>query len=216
LIEIFIGQLPLFLVWAAYLSLHSLLAAHACRRWLIHWLPALGERYRAAYNVLALLALIPIFILARQNPGSVLWVWQGAAAIVADTLAVLALVALPWASRGYDLKSFAGFPGDAGAPKFVIAPAHRYVRHPWYALGLLVLWTRDMNAAMFASAFAITLYLPIGIVLEERKLIAAFGRRYLQYRQRVSPLLPLPWRTLTAAEARELTADDRPLEPASH
>lgn len=201
------GQLPLFLAWTVYLALHSALAAPSCRQRLVAVLPVLGSHYRLAFNAFALAALVPIVILAGANPGPEIWAWRGIGKAIADGAAVLAILLLPLTTRGYDLKSFLGVAPPAGAAHLVISPAHRFVRHPWYAIGLVVLWTRDMNASLLATALAVSFYLPIGIYLEERKLIAEFGRRYLRYRQRVAPLVPLPWRILSPSEARELLAE---------
>lgn len=87
---------------------------------------------------------------------------------------------------------------------FRISPLHRHVRHPWYALGLVLIWTRDMNAPLLISALAITLYLILGSRLEEKKLEAHFGAAYRDYKDKVPALLPLPWKRLSAAEADAL------------
>jgi len=90
---------------------------------------------------------------------------------------------------------------------FRISPLHRYVRHPWYFLSLVIVWTRDMNAAMLLSAIVITAYFVVGSRLEERKLIAYHGERYRRYMEKVAGLVPLPWKVLSPEEARELLAE---------
>jgi steroid 5-alpha reductase family enzyme len=90
--------------------------------------------------------------------------------------------------------------------RFHLSPLHRWVRHPWYFLGLVIVWTRDMSAAMFVSALFITAYFAIGSRLEERKLLVYHGERYRRYRERVAGLVPLPWKMLSRAEAGELLA----------
>jgi len=86
------------------------------------------------------------------------------------------------------------------------------VRHPWYFLGLVLIWTRDMDPAFLLSASAMTLYFVVGSLLEERKLIRYHGEVYRRYRKRVPGLIPLPWKYLPAEEADRLVADyrDRP------
>jgi protein-S-isoprenylcysteine O-methyltransferase Ste14 len=59
-----------------------------------------------------------------------------------------------------------------------------------------------MNAAWLVSAIAITLYFAIGSWFEERKLIAIHGDAYRRYRDKVPALLPLPWKFLSAEEAK--------------
>jgi len=83
------------------------------------------------------------------------------------------------------------------------------VRHPWYSLGLVLLWTRDMDPALLTSAVLTTLYIGVGSRLEERKLIVFHGEIYRRYRGRVPALIPSPWRYLTGEEAEALLRHDR-------
>ena len=109
-------------------------------------------------------------------------------------------------SQAYAMNDFLGL-GVLGGAKhierdvFRLSAAHRYVRHPWYSFGLVIVWTRDMNAAMLVSALAITIYFVAGSRLEERKLIETHGDTYRRYRERVPGLLPLPSKRLGRAEA---------------
>ena len=89
--------------------------------------------------------------------------------------------------------------------RFVIGRWHRYVRHPWYSLALVLLWNRQMDGVLLVNALAITGYLLLGSWLEERKLERQFGEGYRRYRQRVPALLPRPRRCLSVAEAERLT-----------
>lgn len=58
-----------------------------------------------------------------------------------------------------------------------------------------------MNESLLVSALAITAYLVVGSMLEERKLIANFGNAYQQYREAVPALIPLPWKYLSVEAA---------------
>jgi hypothetical protein len=42
--------------------------------------------------------------------------------------------------------------------------------------------------------------------MEERKLIAYHGKRYLRYMGKVAGLVPLPWKTISKAEAFALVS----------
>ena len=69
----------------------------------------------------------------------------------------------------------------------------RYIRHPLYAGGMLVLigfWLYIPNLATLITAGTAILYTFIGISLEEKKLIKQYGNKYRDYRQRVPMLIP--------------------------
>jgi protein-S-isoprenylcysteine O-methyltransferase Ste14 len=168
--------------WTLYGLIHSLLASHCCKAW-------------------------PPLILLFSYPGSPLWHWPGALGWVADGAALAAIAGFIATFRIYDTSEFLGTRQlrnrsaalDDQAPMSV-SWAHRFVRHPWYFLGLVVIWTREMNAALLTTAVILTLYVIAGSRLEERKLDDLYGERYRAYRQRVPALLPLPWRYLSRRE----------------
>lgn len=196
-------------MWLAYFALHSLLASRRLKALAVARWPTAARRYRLAYNLLAALALLPIGAWMLFHPGPVFWAWHGTAAWIANGLALLALLGFQLSARHYDMKSFLGLRPElpTAAGMLHISPWHRYVRHPWYSLALVIIWTRDMNAAMLVSALCLSAYLVIGSRFEEAKLIAEFGDTYRRYRARVPGLLPWPGKRLDEAEARRLRED---------
>lgn len=201
----------LALGWVAYATLHSLLAALHCKAWVTrHW-PRFAPYYRLVFNLQSVILVLPLAWATYAIPGDWLWRWTGIGAWFANGLTLAAISGFLLASGTYDMGEFLGTKPlhekrrDAVEHEgFRISPLHRYVRHPWYALALILIWTRDMNAPLLVSALAITLYFVIGSWLEERKLAAHFGAAYRDYRQQVPGLIPLPWKRLTAAEAERL------------
>jgi protein-S-isoprenylcysteine O-methyltransferase Ste14 len=170
--------------------------------------------FRLVYNLLAVILLLPPLALVYLWHGDWLWAWQGAWLVLTEGLAILALLGFVYSLRYYDSQEFLGLRHwqegrlEAGEQELlVISPMHRFVRHPWYSLGLLLLWTQPMDAALLLSAVWISLYLVIGIYWEESRLIAAHGEIYRRYQQAVPPLLPRPWRYMTRLEAVSLLAE---------
>jgi protein-S-isoprenylcysteine O-methyltransferase Ste14 len=196
------------LAWLAYGALHSWFASNQFKDWIAaHW-PGTMPSYRLGFNLSATLLLLPVLWLTHRYVGAA--VWNGPRWI-AWPAAAISLAGFAWSMKWYDGATFLGLRQwrdrvgpDAEREAFTISPLHRHVRHPWYALGLLLLWTRDLNAAWLVAAVAITFYLLLGSRLEENKLIALYGEAYRRYRRRVPGLVPLPGRSLGAEEARTL------------
>jgi len=196
-------------MWAWYFTLHSALASRTVKTWVsAHW-PGFQPYYRLAYNLAATLFLIPCLYILHSYQGAPLWHWQGVERWLADGLALTAVAGFLWSLRYYDMREFLGlsqtrYP-DQGR-HLSLSPFHRFVRHPWYFFGLIIIWTRDMDPVWLTSCIAITLYLAIGSHLEERKLEEKFGELYRRYQQRVPGLIPLPGRYLSHTEALEIVA----------
>ena len=192
--------------WLAYGAVHSWLAADGVKAWVQRRWSGIAPAYRLVYNGLAALLLIPPLWLTLRSPGEALWHWPGWLAWPAAAIAVAGFV---WSQRWYDTGEFLGLRqwrrrDSREHEGFVLSPLHRHVRHPWYSLGLLLLWTRDLNAAWLTTAVALTVYVVIGSRIEERKLIARYGDAYREYMRRVPALIPWPGRHLSPAESQAL------------
>lgn len=202
---------PLLLCWSGYFALHSILASLAVKRRLAASYPHLMPLYRLGFNILSVLLLLPIFWLMYKNPGPALWRWEGIGAWFANGLALAALGGFLRSLRDYDMQEFLGFrqwkshtQRAEDQEHFHLSLFHRFVRHPWYFFALILIWTRDMSAAMLLSSVMMTLYFIIGSRQEEKKLLVYHGKIYRRYMERVPGLIPLPWKSLTAKEAEAL------------
>lgn len=66
-----------------------------------------------------------------------------------------------------------------------------YVRHIRYIFGLFILWlSPSMTRNSLIASIALTAYIFIGIVYEERKLLHEFGTDYAHYQLTTPRLLP--------------------------
>ncbi len=187
------------LLWASFGFGHSLLADARVKARLK---PYFRAGYRLAYNSLAVLHVLAIVAIGA-------WLFRGAAPFALPLHVKVAqwvglgfgagifLVAL----SGYDLARLMGTAQwkAARAGQFLddeealrTDGLHRYVRHPLYSGGFLILWGRVTDESSLAAAIWASLYLVIGTYFEERRLRARFGEMYARYRAQVPAYLP--WR----------------------
>ena len=205
--------LLLVALWGLYALLHSMLASLPAKRYISSHYPPIMPWYRLGFNILAVILLLPPLYLTWLWRGPLLWQWSGPLFWLANILALLAVAGFFWTLRFYSGAEFLGLSQAHRKEKsvtdqehFSLSPLHRYVRHPWYALGLVIIWTRDMDTMFLATALVITIYFVIGSRLEERKLESYHGDVYREYRKRVPGLFPLPWRHLSKEQEQMLLA----------
>jgi protein-S-isoprenylcysteine O-methyltransferase Ste14 len=203
----------LLVAWLVYFAVHSALASLRVKTWMAVHHPGLMPLYRIAFNSIASLGLLPILWLLYSHPGPVVWAWSGIWAWLGNVLALAAIAGFFYTLRDYDTSEFLGVRqwrnrtrSVADQEGFHLSPVHRFVRHPWYFFSLVILWTRDMSAAMLITALIITAYFIVGSRLEEKKLIAYHGERYRRYMRKVSGLVPLPWKTISKPQAIALVS----------
>ncbi len=186
--------LYLALYWALWCALHSALAEPALTRPLER---LCGAFYRIFYNVFSILSLLPLLFFTRQVRGELIFVWHGWEQVVQGVLLVAAGVLFVLGGRRYDLKIFLGLAasGQGLAAKVGLDTSGvlNWVRHPWYLAGLLVLWARHLTLADLVVNAVLVFYLWVGTLLEERKLVRAYGEEYRRYQRRVSMLVPWKW-----------------------
>lgn len=199
------------LLWLAYFALHSLFASLWLKSRIASRMPKLMPWYRLIFNTLAMILLLPPVALMGWLQGEPLWYFEGYWNWLRFALMGLAMAGFVWSLRYYDGREFIGLRQIAQGQRDIrdqerlhISPLHRFVRHPWYSLGLVLVWTQEMDPARLLSALLISGYLVVGSKLEERKLTVYHGERYRRYCARVPGLIPLPGRHLTRQEAQSL------------
>ena len=192
----------LILLWIAWCALHSALVSPSVTLVIRNRFPYVSRYYRFAYNIVAVVTLIPVLLYSYSFRGPVLFSWQGPWRVVQVALAASALFFFVAGSRRYDLFQFLGFrqikdeiacsvlTDDCSLDTSGILSV---VRHPWYTGGIFIIWARPLDLGAILTNFVITGYFFVGAHLEERKLKNQFGQEYIDYQKRVSMFLPLRW-----------------------
>ena len=186
-------MLWLITVIALWGIIHSILASVGFKDFLRRMLgDGFMKFYRLLYNVFAVVSLLPVLYLMISLPDKTLyqvpppWSYlmiagQAISAlllfIAVSQTDVLAFVGLRQLSEGQEKSSL------------VTNGLYRIVRHPLYTFSLLILWlTPSVTVNTFVVYLALTIYLLIGALFEERKLLREFGQEYASYKS-VTPML---------------------------
>ena len=74
---------------------------------------------------------------------------------------------------------------------FRVPSLYKHVRHPLYIGWAIAFWaTPTMSVGHLLFAGSLTAYMGLAALVEERDLVAYFGRQYEEYRQRVPMFIP--------------------------
>jgi protein-S-isoprenylcysteine O-methyltransferase Ste14 len=91
---------------------------------------------------------------------------------------------------------------------FRVPSLYKHVRHPLYVGWAIAFWaTPTMTAGHLLFAAVLTGYMGLAAVLEERDLIAHFGRQYEEYRRVVPMFIPLRKAAVGHAPEQVRTSD---------
>jgi protein-S-isoprenylcysteine O-methyltransferase Ste14 len=185
--------------WIVFGAVHSALASRAGTSFLVR---RFGAHHRLVFSGISMAMLLPALVYSLLVRGEPLLRWEGPLAVVRFAM-LAAAGALFWAgSRHFSMRRLLGFAQLRAGGSVGLASRGRLdssgvlglIRHPWYTGTLLLVWAgRDLDLSALATNLVLTVYVVVGTLLEERKLVAEFGDEYRAYQRRVSMLVPLKW-----------------------
>ena len=194
-------KFPLILLvflWLLFFASHSWLASERIKNWSYRHIGLSKKSYRLFYSVLSTFLVGSIYAIPHFYPEKQLFVFSFGLKLIFIFVLILGgiIAALPF--RYISGSEFIGLKAPKEESSKTITPLvlngiYKWVRHPIYSGLILVyfawfgLFPTLYNAI---NTLLILLYLPIGIYLEEQKLIAHFGSSYLHYKQEVKAIIP--------------------------
>jgi methanethiol S-methyltransferase len=178
---------------------HSVMARKRFKEWWTQYVPKPIER--STYVLLSSLCLMLLFWQWRPMPAIV---WQVEDPDVAVTIVTIAFVG--WVMvftstfliNHFELFGLHQVTADLvgremPVPQFRTPLYYKFVRHPIYLGFIVAFWAApEMTVGHLLFAAVTTIYIFVGIFLEERDLSELFGDDYRQYKKKVSMLIP--WR----------------------
>lgn len=178
--------------WIVFCVLHSLLVHDAVKATLKGWMGIDNQTYRLVYALISIILLFASTLITLISDGTFLKKPDAITYTGGSLLMLGGLYLMRECFKNYHLIEFLGLKAE-GKPNLQLGGLNRYVRHPLYLstliflLGILVFWPTDVFAV---SILIIGIYTVIGSKIEEKKLIATFGKAYTDYMVEVPALLP--------------------------
>ena len=184
-----------------YGSVHSLLASVWAKEKAQRLFGIQSQRwYRLAYNLFAIISFLPVIWLMRLLPDRSLYTIPLPWLVISLCLQGVAGLALIVGVFQTGVNSFLGFQqflhASTSTPAGMLTTGlYRYVRHPLYTAGFIFIWlTPKMTMNILALNIGLTLYLLMGTIVEERKLVKEFGEPYQLYQRETPVFIPWKWK----------------------
>lgn len=188
--------------------LHSLLASIRFKNFVRRTLgDGFMRSYRLLYNIFAVISIAPVLYLMISLPDKTLYHVPAPWSYMMLAGQALSVLFLCIAVLQTDILSFAGLRQlleEEKTGSLVTSGLYRTVRHPLYTFSLLILWLSPlMRVNSFIVYVSLTIYILIGIMFEERKLLREFGQAYADYKFMTPMLFPrlskIPYQRKNAA-----------------
>ncbi len=194
----------LIILWCMWCGIHSGMIASSVVSYLKNKLGSHYKYYRLFYNLVAVATLFPLVIYNRTIQSPILFSWQGYLTIIQIILLIVVISLFIAGGLKYDMLQLLGIrqiksgkihstlseSGDINTSGIM-----GVTRHPWYLAAIIIIWIgyREMTVSTLIVNTILSVYIFIGTILEERKLIIELGDNYLDYKNKVSMLFPTKW-----------------------
>jgi protein-S-isoprenylcysteine O-methyltransferase Ste14 len=186
-------MLWLILAVAVWGIVHSIMASLGFKNFLQR---TFGEGfmkfYRLFYNIFSALSFAPILYLMIVLPDRDLYQVSPPWSYLMLAGQGISVLMLFVAVLQTDALHFVGLRQIFDREKkgsLITSGLYRFVRHPLYTFGLLILWlSPNMSVNTLIVYSSLTIYILAGAYFEEKKLLREFGQEYAEYKT-VTPML---------------------------
>jgi protein-S-isoprenylcysteine O-methyltransferase Ste14 len=196
--------LVLILLWITWCVIHSGMISLTVTGYLKNVLGSFYKFYRLFFNLIALTTFIPLIFYSKSLKGPVLFRWEGYLTIIQIALLIIVISLFISGLYKYNIMQVLGIRQiKSGKSHSTLSESGdidtsgilSITRHPWYLATVILVWTyfREMYVSTLIVNIILSIYLVIGTILEERKLIIELGDSYRDYMNRVSMLFPTKW-----------------------
>jgi len=186
-------------MWTGYGAIHSLLISLQFSKWIAKVMGQYYAFYRLAYNLFSIMLLIVLLKYSNTLGTELVIEFLPPWIILQQVLLIGSGVVIVWAFLSYDSLEFMGirqileFRGNMNfthSKTITKKGLLGIVRHPMYLATIVFMWSLNSTWVDILVHFVLTLYIFIGIRLEERKLVKQLGSAYIEYQNDVPSLIP--------------------------
>lgn len=188
------------LLWTAYVTLHSFLISIRFTNLVSRILKKYYAFYRLFYVVISFVLLIPLISYTSQLDDTIIISYEPPLSVIRYILIAGSLLFFFWAFFfNYDSLSFFGIrqiinfgkQDKTNKPEGIKRNGLLGItRHPMYLALIVYLWCQTFRMIDIITNMLLTVYVIIGTILEERKLVLEFGEEYIKYQREVPMLIP--------------------------
>jgi methanethiol S-methyltransferase len=188
------------LLWTGYVSLHSFLISIRFTNLMTRLLKDYYAFYRLFYVLVSLILIIPLINYTSKIDDTIIIVHEPPVSFIRYILIWGSLLMFFWAFFfDYDSWSFWGIRQILNFRKEKKEDTSGGIkrngllgimRHPMYLALIIYLWCQTFRVIDIVTNTVLTVYVIIGTILEERKLVLEFGEDYIKYQQEVPMLIP--------------------------
>lgn len=190
----------LAIFWSCYFALHSFMASKKMKALAKRNLNGYFKFYRLTFNFISIILLFLILFFQFSLKSEYLYKANFITMALGIVLFLSGIIAMFFAFKAFNTKEFTGLEqledkiqSSKNDIQLTKSGFYGLVRHPLYfatillIIGAFIFMPTISNAIFVLIVFV---YLPMGVYLEEQKLINEFGQQYLDYQNEVKAVIP--------------------------